>query len=300
MATKTEARELVTKAKATPFETIEAALNRSIVGLGKALPEHMRPERLNRLVLTLLRTAPSLQNCEPMSVIAAVFQMAQLGLEPIDGQAFIIPYSNHGVLEAQFQIGFKGLVSLFYRHIASASLSWAEVKENDAFVWDLGKGSLSHTYDLKQPRGETYAYWVKARLANGAEIFAVMSKIEVAEHGKKHSKSYGKGPWQTDFDAMALKTVLIKLMKLLPKSVEFMEAISLDNTTKRQVDRDMTQVPDVTNWDEKPTIDVEPVKPEEKKPPEPPTKTAGPVNLDDYMTDSKTGKMVHKVTGQPL
>jgi recombination protein RecT len=267
-------KALVKKEKEiTPFERIEDFILKSAKSLGETLPKHLNPERLNRLVLSLLRMTPKLQECSPMSITAAVFQMAQLGLEPIDGQAFIIPYtvnkqdlSGKWIKEkqAQFQIGFKGLVTLYYRHQLSGSLTWDVVKENDIFHADKAKGILSHEINFKKDRGEPYAYWVKATLHNGAEMFGVMSKIEVEKHAREHSKAFDKKtnafipgtPWEKDFDSMAQKTVLIQLFKLLPKSVEIQQALAMDETTKTSIDTDMSMVPDETIWDAPKTIDV--------------------------------------------
>ena len=234
------------------MQTIEEMLKNSEKELGKALPSHMTVDRLMRIYITMLRLTPALQECDPYTIRAGIFQMAQLGLEPIDGQAYLVPYFNgkRGIKEAQFQIGYKGLVTLFYRHEAANSLNWGIVCEKDAFEYDKGQGVLSHKVNLKEERGKAYAYWVKAKLKNGAEVVEVMSAIEIEKFARQHSKAFGSGPWVTDRDAMCLKTVLKQLMKLLPKSVEIQSAIALDDTTKRTIDVDMTQVADETPWDE--------------------------------------------------
>jgi recombination protein RecT len=256
------------------MQTIEEMLKNSEKELGKALPSHMTVERLMRIYITMLRLNPSLQGCDPYTIRAGIFQMAQLGLEPIDGQAYLVPYNNskRGIKEAQFQIGYKGLVTLFYRHESAVSLNWGIVCDNDTFEYDKGAGILSHKINLKAERGPAYAYWVKAKLKNGAEIFEVMSLIEILKFARQHSKAFNSGPWQTDRDAMCLKTVLKQLMKLLPKSVEIQKAISLDDTTKRTIDVDMSQVPDETIYDDGKTIDA---TPETKALPGDPTSVPG-------------------------
>lgn len=235
----------------SPTTVIERMLKKNVAGLGKALPSHMKAERLERIVLTLLRMSPKLAECEPISIIAAVFTMAQLGLEPIDGQAYIIPYKG----KAQFQIGYKGLVTLFYRHPLAKALNWGVVRENDTFVWDRGQGVLRHQENLRGERGDVYAYWIKAELTTGGTIVECMSKEAVEKHAKDHSKTFGSGPWQTDFDSMALKTVFIKASKLMPKAIELQKALELDTTIKSKVAVDMAEVPDETDWKDK-TLDV--------------------------------------------
>ena len=83
----------------------------------KALPEVITPERFTRMALSALNTTPKLNECTPMSFLAALMNAAQLGLEPNTplGQAFLIPYNNKGEMECQFQLGYKGLIDLSYR-----------------------------------------------------------------------------------------------------------------------------------------------------------------------------------------
>ncbi len=237
---------------------IAGLVEANVMKLGDALPSHMRGERMVRIALTTLRQTPKLMNCDPFSFLGALFQCAQLGLEPnIDGQAYILPYGK----EATFQVGFRGWVALFYRHKSAKGLQWGVVHDNDLFDFDKAMNTISHKIDLKADRGEPYAFWVKAFLDNGASSFHVMSKIECEKHGKRHSKTYGNGPWKTDFDSMALKTVLIQLMKILPKSVEIQKATAMDNTIRKfdaeRFTGDMLDMPDETDWDESKPVDAE-------------------------------------------
>ena len=235
-------------------------INQSLQELGKALPSHLKAERIARIATTCIRTNPKIAECTPESFIGALFQSAQLGLEPdIDGQCYFIPYTNSKkigntwtkVKEIQFQIGYKGYISLFYRHQNNLSLDMHAVHENDLFEYGYGTDAmLKHRPKLKKDRGKVIAYYAIAKLANGGSIFKVMSKEEILNHAIKHSKMYDKekgmltGVWVTDPDAMAKKTVLLQLMKLLPKSAELQQAVEMDNTTKSTIRPDMLQVKD--------------------------------------------------------
>jgi len=242
----------------TKPQGIRELIQASTKELGKALPSHMNPERIVRIALTTLRTTPKLMDCNPHSFLAALFQSAQLGLEPnVEGQAYIIPYGT----EAQFQIGYKGYVELFYRHSMAVSLDAQAVHQNDEFEYEYGTESyLRHKPALKN-RGEVYAYYAVAKLKDGAYLFKVMSKEECMEHGKKHSKSYNSSssPWQKEPDAMCKKTCVIQIMKLIPKSIEIQKAIAMDDTVKTKVAADMFDVKDEVDWDapEEPTPTVE-------------------------------------------
>jgi len=77
-----------------------------------------------------------------------------------------------------------------------------------------------HKPNLKG-RGEAIAYYAIAELKTGATVMMLMGVDEIREHGKRFSKGYSSktSPWQTDFEAMAIKTVLRQLCdKKLPKS----------------------------------------------------------------------------------
>lgn len=181
----------------------------------KALPAVMTPERFTRIVLTALRNNPKLVACDRSSFLAAVMSSAQLGLEPNTplGQAYLIPYGN----ECQFQIGYKGLIDLAYRSGEVSIIQAQTVYEKDEFVYELGlEAKLIHKPCMKGDRGEAIAYYAIFKMKNGGENFAVMSKDDVVKFAKKKSKAFNNGPWQTDFDAMAKKTVLKQVLKYAP------------------------------------------------------------------------------------
>lgn len=75
----------------------------------RALPTVLTPERFTRMALSAINNTPKLSECTPMSFIAALMNAAQLGLEPNTalGQSYLIPYKNKGVLECQFQLGYR-------------------------------------------------------------------------------------------------------------------------------------------------------------------------------------------------
>ena len=97
-----------------------------------------------------------------------MMQAAQLGVEPNTplGQAYLIPYRNHGQLECQFQLGQKGLIDLAYRSGEITSISAHEVCENDDFEYELGlEEKLKHKPALKD-RGAVILYYAVFRTEN--------------------------------------------------------------------------------------------------------------------------------------
>ena len=246
-------KEKVSTPEARRPLSIEALIQQSADQLKMALPAHMRPERIVRIALTTLKTNPKLYECDPYSLLAALFQSAQLGLEPnLNGESWIIPYNVRGKMMAQFQVGAYGLVKLFWNHQNSVSLQVETVRKNDAFEYDLGANTLKHVPPaFGKERGEVIGYYAAAQLANGGRAIKVLSKDEALQLGKRFSKCYSRQegkfmsgtPWAEHVDAMAMKTVLKQLMKILPKSIEIQKALAMDETVKTKIDADMVEVP---------------------------------------------------------
>lgn len=202
----------------------------------------LAPERFTRIVLTTLSSNRQLQQCKPETFLGAMMQAAQLGVEPNTplGQAYLIPYRNHGQLECQFQLGYKGYLSLFYRS-GGKDLQAHEVYENDTFEFEFGlEPKLRHVPAMRD-RGQVIAYYAVWRTQDGGYGFDVMSVEDVREHMRKFSKAAEKGfsPWSTNFDEMAKKTVIKKALKYAPLSTEFVRAMSADETIKTNIMPDM-------------------------------------------------------------
>lgn len=240
------AQSAVEKAKngaaGTAVQPLEKMITESVSQLKLALPSHMSGDRLVRIALTTYRMTPKLQQCDPYSFLGALFQSAQLGLEPnVNGESWIIPYFVKGRMMAQFQVGAYGYVKLFWNHQNAVSLQVETVHKQDQFSYDLGRSEIHHCPPpFGEDRGEAIGYYAVAGLANGGRAVKVMSKSEAVDFAKKFSKCYDKEkgefmygtPWREHFDAMAQKTVLKQLMKVLPKSVEIQRALTMDETVK--------------------------------------------------------------------
>lgn len=202
----------------------------------KALPSVITGERFGRIVLTALSSTPKLAECTPNSFLGAIMQAAQLGLEPNTplGHAYLIPYKNHGQMECQFQIGYKGLIDLAYRSGNVIDLDAGDVHENDVFEYERGFAPKLRHVPAMENRGRTIFYYAVCRTTAGGHIAAVMSVDEIKQHARRYSKSIGSGssPWETHFDAMAKKTVLKKVLKISPLNAEFARGVAADETIK--------------------------------------------------------------------
>ena len=212
--------------------------------IAKALPSVMTPERFTRIVLSTLSSNPKLAQCTPNSFLASMMTAAQLGVEPNTplGQAYLIPYRNHGTMECQFQIGYKGLIDLAYRSGEVTLVQAHEVCENDDFTYSFGLNPDLHHIPATGDRGEVTHYYAVWKGKNGGFGFEVMSREDVEKHGKRFSKSYNNSPWQTNFDEMAKKTVLKKALKYAPMKTDFVTAVVSDETIKHDISSEMWAV----------------------------------------------------------
>lgn len=246
--------------------SLQTLIEKSAKELGRALPEGMRSERLVRIALTCIRMNPELGKCTPASFLGALFTAAQIGIEPVAGRAYLLPFNNSrkvggewkSVKEAQFVLGYKGMAELFYRHEKAIELTWGDVHAQDVFDYQYGTDAFLKHQPARGNRGNVIEYYVVAKLQNGGKPFMVMSKEECMAHGRKHSKTFDKktnefyssSPWVTNPDAMCLKTVLIQLAKLLPLSVEVQRAIEADESSRdyREGVGDALDIPSTSSW----------------------------------------------------
>jgi recombination protein RecT len=223
-----------------------------------ALPRHMTPERLARIVTTEIRKVPKLAECTPVSFFGAVIQCAQLGLEPGNalGHAYILPYDKSvktdtgwkKIPEAQLIIGYRGMIDLARRSGQIVSLDARAVYEGDKFECRLGLDPhIEHEPDWNNPNRTDPAklqfVYAVAKLKDGGIQFDVMSRAEI-EGVRARSKAAEKGPWVTDFQPMALKTVVRRLFKFLPVSIEMQTAVGLDERAEAGLPQDMGAVID--------------------------------------------------------
>lgn len=216
--------------------------------IAKALPSVLTPERFTRITLSALSTNAKLAETTPQSFLGAMMTAAQLGLEPNTplGQAYLIPYRNHGVLECQFQLGYKGLIDLAYRSGEVSTIQAHVVYENDEFEYELGLEPKLRHVPAKSDRGDPVFFYAVFRTKDSGYGFDVMSVDDVRAHARKYSKAYSNGPWQTNFEEMAKKTVLKRVLKYAPLKTDFVRGLTADETIKTQISEDMFSVPDET------------------------------------------------------
>jgi recombination protein RecT len=187
-----------------------------------ALPKHLTSDRFTRVCLTALTRTPKLQDCTPESFMRCLLDLSAMGLEPDGRRAHLIPYGK----ECTLILDYKGIAELVMRSGLVASIHADKVCENDDF--EVNRGSIvCHRVDYKKPRGESYAYYVLITFKDRSEKSEVMTRDDV-DAIRKRSRAGGSGPWITDFDEMAKKTVFRRASKWLPLSPEIRDAFEKD------------------------------------------------------------------------
>ncbi|WP_084611314.1 recombination protein RecT [Zooshikella ganghwensis] len=220
--------------------------------LQAALPKHMTPERMARIALTEIRKNNTLGQCDPLSLFGAIVQSAQLGLEIGSGlgHAYIIPFRNKRAqrVEVQFIVGYRGMIDLARRSGQIISLQAHAVYEGDDFDFAYGLAERLHhipTSDVYN-RGEMIGVYALAKLRDGGHQMEVMWKAEV-DQIRNQSKAADSGPWKTHYEEMAKKTVIRRLFKYLPVSVEMQRAVTLEEQAQIGESQDHPLVFDTSN-----------------------------------------------------
>lgn len=243
---------------------LNAYLSKMLPTINAVLPKHMTGERLVRIVAAAASRQPELLECTPISIIQAVVVASQMGLEPVGplGQAYLVPYKNskNGKKEAQLIPGYRGMIELARRSGNIVNIEAHVVHDKDEFAFCFGLDpKLEHKpYMGEGDAGKTVAVYAIARFRDGGYQTDVMTISEIKAI-QDRSKASGFGPWKTDFDEMARKTVVKRLCKYLPLSVELANAVAADNAAEvglNQLDALDVELPDGMTID----TEVEPAK----------------------------------------
>lgn len=204
-------------------------------------------ERSKQFVTSILSIANDnklLANANPQSIMQAAMKAATLNLsiEPSLGFAYIVPYGQ----QAQFQLGYKGLIQLAIRSGQIKNINSGVIYENQFKSFDMLFEKLEVDFTVKGS-GNVVGYFATLELVNGFKKLIYWDYDRVYSHGKRFSKSFAKGPWKTDFDAMAQKTLLKALIgTYAPLSQEMEQAVVFDNDTEDKVSQPVDVTPDAS------------------------------------------------------
>ncbi|MBX9636718.1 MAG: recombinase RecT [Nitrosomonas sp.] len=238
-----------------PKDQIAHLLKSKQAEISKMLPKHLNAERLLKVAQIAATTTPALAKCDVPSLIGAIGQCAQMGLEPntVLGHAYLLPFNTKRkdangnekwVNSVQVIIGYKGLIDLARRSGQIVSIAAHEVCQNDKFelVYGLDE-KLNHTPAMGE-RGEVIGFYAIAKLKDGGHAFEFMSRFQVEEIkvASERKNKRESSVWKDHFIEMGRKTVIRRLAKYLPLSIEFQTAAALDGMADAGKDQNLDAI----------------------------------------------------------
>ena len=230
--------------------------------LQKALPKFLDTDHFVRSAISEFRLNPLLKECTVPSVLGYFMQAAMCGLEPAStlGQCYAVPFNNKrtGQKEAQFILGYRGMMSIARRSGDLARIEAHIVHEKDDFslCYGLTPDIVHKPFIDGDPGGVRGAYCV-VWFNDGNCQYRFMPKSEIDRH-RARSKSSGSGPWVTDYEEMCLKTVFRSMFKWLPISIEAAKITENDEGVVNYVGK-----PDTENAEDLIEVDFVAAQPDE-------------------------------------
>lgn len=201
------------------------------------------PKRASAFVTAItsaVSTNPSLQECDPATILSAglLGETLQLSPSPALGQYYLVPFNDRklGRKVAQFQLGYKGYIQLAIRSGQYKKLNVLPIKEGELIKYDpLNEDIEVHLIedDAEREKAETIGYYAMFEYLNGFRKVIYWSKDRMEAHALEYSQGYrakkGYTFWEKDFDAMACKTMLRQLIsKWGIMSIDFQKAYEAD------------------------------------------------------------------------
>ena len=224
------ATALATKDQTPQEATLERWLEARADTLGQIVPKAIGVERFTRICLTEVARTPQLRTCTPASIAGSLLLCAELGLEPGPlGWVYLVPFKN----ECQFVLGYTGMLELARRSGGLKDVMVVEECEGDLLDYEEGlRPKFRYVRARPADRGAVISYAGLFRFTNGGSHLQRLWPEDV-EAAKKRSPAgrLDKGPWQSDYTAMALKTVVRRARPWLPLSPLFAQALQHDEQT---------------------------------------------------------------------
>lgn len=218
-----------------PADQYAVAIKNNMKAIESICSSHVDVKRLIRISLNARANSDQLANCTTQSLVLSVINCAEIGLEPgVMQECAFVPYKGQCTMQPMYQ----GLIKLARRSGALSKISATIVRKGDDFNYHLGLNpDIHHIPDGSSEREWTHVYAV-AHLSDGETQFEVMDNAEVMKvKAKAKAKS---GPWMDYEEQMAKKTVLKRLLKLLPKGEDHALAAALHYDDRAEVGKPQT------------------------------------------------------------
>lgn len=198
------------------------------------LPKHLTPERMVKGLMAAASRNPKILECTQESVLNAMLVCSSLGLEPgrPRGGMHLVPFKNNkrgGRMELTPIPDYRGLMDLAYRSGKVDSIEARAVYEKDDYDYAYGTESfIKHKPSLAPDRGRLVAVYGVAHIKEATRPQFVWLSVADVELTRKRSRAKDDGPWQTDYEAMALKTAVRRLATWIPQASELQTAVEYE------------------------------------------------------------------------
>lgn len=208
---------------------------------GVALPSHIKPEKFQRVLLTVVQQTPDLLEADRQSLFDSCIKCASDGLIPDGREAALTIFNTkvkrngreEWIKKAQYLPMFTGIQKRVRNSGLIDSIRAHVIKENDEFAWIQGmEERIDHRPLFPGDRGKTIGAYAIAEFKDGSSQFEVLD-IQELNKIKNSSKSSKFGPWVDWFDEMARKSAFKRLAKWLPLDADVDDLIEYDNTVER-------------------------------------------------------------------
>jgi recombination protein RecT len=219
-------------------QTLKELLTKAAPSLQAVAPKHLTAERLVKIALSATSRNPELLACSASSILRAVMQGAEMGLEVggLMNEAALVPFSNKKSksIEAICIPMYRGLIKLARNSGQLTTVEAHVVYENDIFDLEFGlEPKLVHKPNLRADRGKVTCAYAIALFKNGGGHQIDVMTVGELDAIKKRSQAAESGPWVTDEAEMQRKTVVKRLCKYLPLSAELAKAVAVDDAVER-------------------------------------------------------------------
>lgn len=226
---KTQANNIPANLAGAKSSTVLDVLNVYRSQISQAVGKRLDPDRLIQIACTLITSNPKIAECSTKSIIGAVMQASILGFKPVTalGQCYFVPYNK----EVQFQIGYKGYISLA-RRSGEIEMIFAEVvREGDIFNYTMGlRPDIKHLPSEEGSDKQITHVYAVVHYKGGGYNFIVLTHKQIESY-RKRSPMQGSGmngAWKTDYDAMAKKTAIRRLATYMPLDSEVEDTLVTD------------------------------------------------------------------------
>lgn len=202
---------LVVKQRNEIVQKLTNNLDVSLDAVKEALPGDFNKARFLQNTVAVFKASPNLLQYNQTEVLTECLKASYLGLDFMNKEAWLVPYGNH----VQFQLGYKGACKFVKKYsIRPIQDIYAKVvRKGDDFEYGDKDGKQYLNWKPVPFSGsDPIGFFACIQFVDGGVLYEVMSKEEV-DKIRRRSKAGGSGPWVTDYEQMALKTVLKRICK---------------------------------------------------------------------------------------